>query len=392
MKLNFKTITVKEFLAEYWQKKPLLIRQGLSDFNDFLSPDEMAGLACEAEVESRRVFHKAVTQKKVASIEWQVESGPFESYEHLGDRDWSLVIQALNHWVPDVEQLIQCFDFLPRWRLDDVMASFAAVGGGVGPHVDSYDVFICQGSGRRHWRVGEPDRQPTSSEQTSAMKSSSALRHTHAFEAIIDVEMKSGDVLYIPTGFPHEGKTIEASMNYSVGYRAPLTRELHSSLADYSIDHDLGNVQIQDPQRSLSTALGMISQADFLALKQQVLSGMNDGLLQRALASHLTQSKCLLDLPEQESNFTGEEIKNTLQKNPLIRLGGLRCLYLDPEIESGAIYVNGEREELPEAEVIPLLCDQTVLCYADLESYLDSDDFVDVLTRWVNSGYWYFDE
>ncbi len=145
--LNAEAFNPEEFLTKYWQKKPLLIRQGFKNFQDPISADEIAGLACEEEVESRLVYK--------TGAQWQAQFGPFDSYQHLGDKDWSLVVQALDHWSEEAAQMIEPFRFIPQWRLDDLMVSFATPGGGVGPHIDWYDVFICQGSGKRHWRVGD---------------------------------------------------------------------------------------------------------------------------------------------------------------------------------------------------------------------------------------------
>lgn len=141
---------------------------------------------------------------------WHAEFGPFENYEHLGEKDWSLIVQAVNNWVPEVSQLIECFDFIPRWRLDDVMVSYVTPGGG--PYIDLYDVF--QGSGHRRWRVGDKG-------DYKEFAAYEALLHTESFESIIDVALFPGDILYISPGFPHEGITLEESMSFSVGYLLP---------------------------------------------------------------------------------------------------------------------------------------------------------------------------
>ena len=116
------------------------------------------------------------------------------SYEHLGESDWTLVVQGLNNWVPKADELIQYFYFIPRWRLEDVMVSYATPGGGVGPHIDLYDVFICQGSGRRRWQGGDRG-------QHKEFAVHPALLRTEAFEPIIDVELLPGDILLSATGF-----------------------------------------------------------------------------------------------------------------------------------------------------------------------------------------------
>ncbi|MEO8722524.1 MAG: cupin domain-containing protein, partial [Sphingobium sp.] len=139
---------IESFLAEYWQKKPLLIKNPWGLWRNPLEPDELAGLACEGDIESRLIMQ--------ARGRWKVEHGPFAEarFGRLGKKHWTLLVQAVDHHVPDVAALIDPFRFIPNWRIDDVMVSYAADGGGVGPHFDQYDVFLIQGLGKRRWQVG----------------------------------------------------------------------------------------------------------------------------------------------------------------------------------------------------------------------------------------------
>lgn len=140
------TLNWPDFIERYWQKRPVVLKRGFANFIDPLSPDELAGLAMESEVDSRLVSHQ--------DGKWQVSHGPFESYDHLSENNWSLLVQAVNHWHEPSAALMHPFRALPDWRIDDLMISFSVPGGGVGPHLDQYDVFIIQGTGRRRWRVG----------------------------------------------------------------------------------------------------------------------------------------------------------------------------------------------------------------------------------------------
>ncbi|RTR33337.1 cupin domain-containing protein [Shewanella atlantica] len=379
MQLELGALTPEIFIRDYWQKKPLVIRQGFNNFKDLLTPEEMAGLACDELVESRRVYKN--------DGEWQAEFGPFESYEHLGESDWTLVVQALNNWLPDAEKLIQCFDFIPRWRFDDVMVSYATPGGGVGPHIDLYDVFICQGSGRRRWRVG--DRGPH-----KEFAAHPALLHTEAFEPIIDVELLPGDILYLPPGYPHEGVTLEASMSFSVGYRTASAKDMVSALADHLIDNELASEQIEDPDRELSHQSGRVNATDLARIKAQLLATLDDKLISEFSGRYLTNSKCELDLPEENLGFQCDDVIEMLKKHELTRLGGLRVLYFDTSASQGIFYINGEEVTLPLdlAHVIPVLCDNQVLSATSLARWLANQTFVEQLTDWINSGYWYFEE
>ncbi|NRA82297.1 MAG: cupin domain-containing protein [Gammaproteobacteria bacterium] len=379
MILTINDITPEQFLKDYWQKKPLVIRQGFKNFKDLLSPEEMAGLATEEQIESRRVFKE--------NGEWQAEFGPFESYDHLGEKDWTFIVQALNNWVPEADELIKCFDFIPRWRLDDVMVSYGTPGGGVGPHIDLYDVFICQGSGSRRWRVGDIGDH-------KEFAAHPALLHVEEFEPIIDIELKTGDILYIPPGFPHDGVSLTNSMSFSVGYRTASARDMHSVLADYLIDNELGSQQIADPDRSVSTTSGQINNQDLALIKQQLLDTLDDQLISDLAGRYLTNSKCDLDLPSENLGFQAEDVVAMLKEQPLIKLGGLRCMYLEKTVSQGIFYINGEQEVLSTdlADVIPVLCDQQSLTAQQLESWLQQPQFVQQLTTWVNAGYWYFEQ
>ena len=201
--LNLGDLTPERFLAEFWQQKPLVIRQGFADFEDLIDAESLAGLAMDEAAESRIVYRQ--------DDSWQAEFGPFDDYSRLGETGWSLLIQGVDHWSPAVSQLITPFRFIPNWRLDDVMVGYSTPQGGVGPHIDHYDVFICQGSGRRHWRVGDRGNY-------KEFAAHPALLHVEQFDPIIDVVLEPGDILYIPPGFPHDGISLETSMSFSVGF------------------------------------------------------------------------------------------------------------------------------------------------------------------------------
>lgn len=378
LKLNLTDFSLEHFMAHYWQQKPVVLRQGFEGFTDLISPNVLAGLACEEEVESRLIYKQ--------DGQWQAELGPFESFARFGKEGWTLVVQAVNHWSPEVAELVKPFAFIPKWRLDDVMISYATPGGGVGPHIDLYDVFICQGSGRRHWRVGDrgDHRQ---------FAAHAALLHTEPFAAIIDVELLPGDILYIPPGFPHEGVTLEESMSFSVGFRAKSACDMLSGLADYVIDKELGKTLLSDPARPIHQRQGEINASDFSMIKAQLQALLdNDALVADFAGSFLSKTKCALDLQELEEPFEAADLLNTLREQPLIRTGGLRCFYVEQTAAQGVCYVEGERFEFGAAcrGAVAALCDHECLDPALLATGLADPGFVGALTQWVNAGFWYF--
>ncbi|MBC7860024.1 MAG: cupin domain-containing protein [Burkholderiaceae bacterium] len=378
--LHLADFSVEHFLQHYWQQKPVVIRQGFPGYTDLISPDELAGLACEAEVESRLVYKK--------DGQWQAEGGPFESYERFGERDWSLIVQAVNHWSPEVAELVKPFAFLPKWRLDDVMISYAAPGGGVGPHIDLYDVFICQGSGRRRWRVGDRGNH-------RQFAAHAALLHCDPFEAIIDVELLPGDILYIPPGFPHDGVTLEESMSFSVGFRAKSSSDLLSGLADHLLDNELGGALLSDPKRPIHRNQGRIDARDFALIKAQMQAILDDDALMADFAgAYFTKTKCELDLQELEEPLAAAALVEELAHQNLVRTGGLRCFYVDATVDQGVCYVDGERFDFGPAcrAAVVALCDNDELTRDLLKTGLQQPAFVEALTQWVNGGYWYFQD
>ena len=380
LKLNLADFSVEHFLAHYWQQKPVVIRQGFAHFVDLISPDELAGLACETEVESRLVCKK--------DGQWQAEIGPFESYEHLGEQDWTLIVQAVDHWSPAVAQLVAPFSFIPKWRFDDVMISYATPGGGVGPHIDLYDVFICQGSGRRRWRVGALGNH-------RQFAAHAALLHTDPFESIIDVELLPGDILYIPPGFPHDGISLDHSMSFSAGFRSKSGSDMLSGLADYVIDKDLGTALISDPGRALHRNQGQINASDFALIKAQLQAILDDDKLVADFAgSFLSKSKCALDLQTLDELLDQSALLANLQQQALTRIGGLRCFYLDETVAQGVCFVAGERHDFGADchGAVLALCDNESLNHSLLHDWLRQPEFVHALTQWVNDGYWYFEE
>ena len=222
----FRQFDIAGFLREHWQKSPLLIRNPWRDWANPLAPEELAGLACEPEVESRLVRHDA-------RDEWALKHGPLSSadFAQMGEAPWTLLVQAVDHHVPEVAALIEPFRFIPDWRIDDVMVSYASDGGGVGPHYDQYDVFLVQGLGRRRWRVG-----PRCDENTPLLPHDS-LRLLAEFEASEEWVLEPGDMLYLPPGFAHDGVAVgEDCMTYSIGFRAPSRAELVSGWTDHVLD------------------------------------------------------------------------------------------------------------------------------------------------------------
>ncbi|APZ04612.1 MULTISPECIES: cupin domain-containing protein [Kosakonia] len=363
-----------EFLEKYWQKQPVVLKGAFTNFVDPISPDELAGLAMEPEIDSRIVSH--------VDGQWQAWNGPFETFDHLGERDWSLLAQAVNHWHAPSAELVEPFRVLPAWRFDDLMISYSVPGGGVGPHIDQYDVFIIQGMGSRRWRVGDklPMRQ---------FCPHPALLHVDPFQPIIDEDLEPGDILYIPPGFPHDGFTHETAFNYSIGFRGPNGRDLISSFADYALENDLGGEHYSDPDLTCREHTGRVEEHELARVRSMMIAMINDPEhFTRWFGSFITTPRHELDVAPEPDDYPVDEVIGALKEGQrLTRLSGLRALRVGERF-----FINSECLETAEPQAADALCRYTTIGVQELGSALDNPAFADELTWLVNQGYWYFED
>lgn len=221
------TMPLSLFLSEYWQKTPLLIRNALPNITSPVHADVLAGLACEEDVESRIVIRNETAN------EWELKHGPFseEIFTTLPATNWTLLIQAVDHWIPEAANFLELFTFIPRWRIDDLMISYASNGGGVGPHYDNYDVFLVQTDGKRKWEVGKQYNE------NSQLIKGLPLSILNDFKAIDSWVLEPGDILYVPPGYGHNGIAVgDDCITYSVGFRTPSHSEILREYTDHMGD------------------------------------------------------------------------------------------------------------------------------------------------------------
>ena len=216
-------MSAAQFLHDYWQKRPLLIRGALPQLHNAITPEDLAGLSCEEGALSRLVLHDPKRDR------WTSRSGPFTEadFAKLPKKYWTLLVQDVDKWDQDVAAVLDHFDFVPSWRVDDVMISYATDGGGVGAHVDQYDVFLIQARGRRRWRINEDAHVPT------AFRDDTELKLLREFSPTHDWLLEAGDMLYLPPGIAHEGMAVGECLTFSVGMRAPAQAELLLDFAEF---------------------------------------------------------------------------------------------------------------------------------------------------------------
>ena len=285
------------FMRRHWQKKPLLIRQAIPGFAPLLNRAELFDLAASEEVESRLVVHKTTGKSGPG---WQMRHGPFErkALPPLKQPAWTLLVQGVDLHHNAVHDLLNQFRFVPDARLDDLMISYASDGGGVGPHFDSYDVFLLQAHGRRRWRIGR--------QKDLALQDGVPLKILANFEPEEEFVLEPGDMLYLPPRYAHDGIAEGECMTYSVGFRAPgateIAREVLQRLAEEAGDPEAPNPLYRDPKQVAvenSAAVPAALQAFAQAALEQALQ---DPLaLARVLGEHLSEPKANVWFDEGEA-------------------------------------------------------------------------------------------
>ena len=369
-------ITAREFLRDYWQKKPLLIRQAIPDFESPIDADELAGLALEEEVESRLVIEHGERP-------WELRRGPFaeDAFSTLPEREWTLLVQAVDQFVPEVAELLEHFRFLPSWRIDDVMISFAAPGGSVGPHFDNYDVFLLQAQGKRNWKIG----QMCSSE--SPLLQHADLRILAEFEESAEWVLEPGDMLYLPPRLAHFGIAEDDCMTYSVGFRAPSAAEVLTHFTDFLSQYltdeerytDADAQPVNDPHQIQGDALDRLK-----------------GLL----AEHMSDERMLLTWfgqfmtePRYPELVAGEELGeedfiNSLQDGAiLVRNPSARLAWSEVD-DDVLLFASGQSRYLPGKlrELLKLVCSADALHSENLGEWLADEDGRDLLCELVKQG------
>lgn len=340
---------VADFLRDYWQKKPVLIRQAIPGFESPLSPEELAGLACEDDVPARLILESADTRP------WALRHGPFteDDFTSLPEAGYSLLITDCEKLIPDLMSLVEQFRFVPDWRIDDLMISYAPPGGSVGAHIDEYDVFLLQGLGRRKWMIEYP---PKNSDFVPDLD----IRLLEAFEPTEEWVLEPGDMLYLPPGVPHHGVAVDHCMTYSIGFRAPLLHDLAAGVTDRLITGMNQAARYADPDLIATQTPGLLdgtTRSKLRALLRQVMV-QDDSVLDQLIAETLTERP--LDhasfYPQNESlDATALRDEIALSCDTLMRTPAARLLLVEDEAGSvaGTLAVDGQSTVL-NAQTLPL--------------------------------------
>ena len=322
------------FLRDYWQKHPLLIRSAFPDFSSPISPDDLAGLSCEEGSLGRLIVHQTRGDR------WQVRSGPFpeDIFATLPERDWTLLVQDVDKWDPDVAALLEHFAFLPRWRIDDIMVSFAAPEGSVGAHVDQYDVFLIQGLGQRRWMIDAGPNPPQNVREGVELKLLQHFTPTH------DWVLEPGDMLYLPPGVPHHGVALDACLTLSLGMRAPSHGELLVDLADALAERLPEAQRYADPDLVPSASDGRIDAATLKRLRSALesIGQIDDETLADWFAGFITRYRSGGEIAAPPRASSAARVESRLERGAALHLHPLaRCAWRGRG-RHARLHVNGE--------------------------------------------------
>jgi len=364
--------STEQFLEQYWQKQPCLIRQAFPGFKPLLDGDDLAGLACEEMAESRLVKGTREAQ------DWTLANGPFaeSDFAALTDENWTLLVQDVEKHYAPLTALMQQFSFIPQWRLDDLMISYAATGGSVGPHVDQYDVFLLQAEGKRRWQIArsfEPD-----------LLEDCPLNVLKHFNPEQEWVLKPGDMLYLPPNVAHHGIALEPGMTWSIGSRAPSAADLLQGLGEWLAFSEHEGGRYSDPDLEAHGRAGEINREALQNLRKLMLTGIDENQdLDNYLAAFLSRFRLAHDpMPPPELIQPEKLLKGLGEGAGLFRNPWTRLCWV--EVTEGArLYAAGQPYDCS-AWLAELLCEwEKPRIRADM---LDQAS-LDILTKLINGGH-----
>lgn len=355
-----------DFLRDHWQKEPLLVRQALPGFGTWLDRDGLSRLACLDNAESRLVTHQRGR--------WGLEHGPFEAERlaRLPKKGWSLLVSGVNQVLPQGDALLTAFDFLPRARLDDLMVSFAPDGGGVGPHFDSYDVFLIQGLGRRRWEISEQDDLD--------LVPDAPLRILRQFSATQSWELEPGDMLYLPPRFAHHGVALGDCMTWSVGFRAPKADEIQREFLNFMQDQVRAEGLYADPDARRPRHPGEIP-AEMLTWTRDVIRELswNKADIEHFLGCYLSEPKANVFFSPPRKPVNPQTFMDRANQRGIRLASRSQLLFIRQRF-----FMNGEYVDVAPRHATPL---RTLADSRMLPGDMTIPALADLLYDWYLAGY-----
>ncbi len=368
-------LDIEDFVSQYWQKKPCVIREAFADFELPVTPEELAGLACEEDVHCRLVIERD-------DGSWQLRYGPFEERDFLAlpERNYSLLVSECEKWMPELNALLDPFRFIPDWRIDDLMLSYAPEGGSVGPHVDEYDVFLLQASGARRWRYGAKRLENPVLIPDLELAILEEFNHDH------EIELQPGDMLYLPPGIAHHGVALEPCMTCSIGFRAPTAA---SVLESFALETERLDQQVQrytDPELELDRHSAEISNNEIARLRSLASGLMQeaDALWPDAVGKLLSDSAVVAEVDDDQPVFISDLLAADWLRHPETRL------LFHQTADAIRIYYNGRAHALPQSpEVLACvqqLCQRHEWSQALIKRCIEVEPIAELLLELATNG------
>lgn len=360
MTVRFSDITQDDFLKHYWQKQPAVFRNAFTEFNHPISAEELAGLSLEEDIESRMVL-----ETPNQSPQWHLKRGPFteKTFQKLPKTHWTLLVQGVDRLIPEVNALLDQFNFIPQWRVDDVMISYAAMHGSVGPHFDHYDVFLYQAQGRREWLL------TTQNCHVGNYTPDLDLRIMREFQVEQRIVLEEGDMLYLPPHVGHYGISLsDDCMTYSFGYRSYPARELLDSLSDFVLEQHAGSALYRDPDWSQLQSPAQITTESWQQARQALIELLHDDTLMKqwfgCFATRLDQQaeqQIALPLEEDERDSIEDFLQQLLQEDTIL-VRDPCCRFAYDANDEFTLFINGcEWESQANPELLKRVADHRIL-------------------------------
>lgn len=383
-------ISVQRFLSEYWQKKPLLIKQGLPQLRGMFEPEDILGLALEEEALAR-LLTQHIKHDQLDQTQWSVKKSPLresdlESVLAATDNtlaSWTVLVQNLEQWSPDLGELWRAFAFIPQWQRDDIMVSYAPAGGSVGKHYDDYDVFLAQGFGHRRWQLGK-----FCDESTEFIEGQPIRIFDDMGEIIFDEVLEPGDVLYVPPKLAHYGVAVDDCLTFSFGFRRPNLMQVLDTLADVATNDAALFVPMLLDQSSQPN--GLLAEDSIEQIKAQLIKMLNsprgDQLINHAVSEVVSKRQYDLLIPEDTIDI--DELEQALADGASIQIDYSSRLIYTTTHDSVTLFANGQQlDDLTKGETTLLkrLADGEGLTQQALFDNNAVD--IDSVMTWLENGW-----
>ena len=374
-------VSLDDFLRDYWQQKPLLIRNAFPDFTSPLTAEELAGLACEDDVNARIVIEKD------AERPWSVKYGPFDedAFTQLPEDHWTLLVSDVEKHVPQAREIKDCFRFIPDWRMDDLMFSYAPEGGSVGPHLDAYDVFLLQASGRRNWMI--------SNTHANQFLEDTDLSILSSFSPDDSWILEPGDMLYLPPGIAHHGVATEPCITCSIGFRAPSVRAMISEFAENIANQVSKELRYTDPGLKHQHRPSEITSSSLNSIKNLLKEHLtiDDHQVKSWFGKYMTEARSGTQVIEPETCIQNYGQFETLLKEKTHLCHSPASRFLFSGNNNATLFVDGSSYQVSHAFAESICADHALSC-AEINKLTLTPQDMQALIKLYNLGCLFFSD